>query len=220
MTAKLKSKLEEAREALAKALTASHAGGKQLAKLERDRASISSQVEQLEAASERDLGDSDAVARLSTLREQQRLFDKKIAKIASEQERDLGKCERDLGETEHAATELLIECGRPILDAISKEARLAFGPFYRDPARLSVAVERNDRIMSLKAYLVNAGTGLVPVNEKGQRLLGILDRLIAGGDIGWTWQTAPAPAAPTPTAPEATPAPKRTAARRAASVLA
>ena len=67
MTPKLKAKLEAARETLAAALAASHAGGKQLAKLERDRDSVALQVEQLEAATEKDPQDADAIARLSTL---------------------------------------------------------------------------------------------------------------------------------------------------------
>jgi hypothetical protein len=146
--------------------------------------------------------DADAVAKLSTLREQLRLFDRKIATLQDDQLRDGDRHGRDLGEAEHATAELLIEYGRPTLEGIYHEARAAFEPFYKDPARLELAMQRNDKAMSLKAYLTNAGAG--PVNERPKRLLSILDRLIAGSDMGWTWQTAPAPAAP---APEATPEP-------------
>ena len=35
-------------------------------------------------------------------------------------------------------------------------------------------MERSDKVMSVKAFLVNAGTGLVPAGSKGERLMGIL----------------------------------------------
>jgi hypothetical protein len=189
MTTKLKTELETAREALAAALAGSTAGDEQLAKLERDRANIVSQIEKLESQTERAPEDSDAVARLSTLREQQRLFDKKIAKLQDEH-RYNETPRRTLDEATEAAGGLLIQSAQPELDKLLSEARVAFTPFYRDPTRLRLAIERNDRILSLKAHLINAGPG--PVNEKPARLLLLLDGLIAGNGLGWTWQPSPA----------------------------
>ena len=193
MTTKLKEKLASAREILSTALVASHAGEKQLAALERDRAGVVSEVEQLEAATEANPNDESGIARLATLRERLRLLEKKFARLQTEQLRD--ETPRiALDEARQAAADLLIQSARSELDGLLREARAAFLPFYRDPARLQLAVERNDRVLSLKAYLVNAGAG--PVDEKPKRLLLLLDRLIAGLDTGWTWQPSPAPAPP------------------------
>src|ERR1035437_10192721 len=69
MTTKLKSQLEAAREALAAALSASHAGDQQLAKLERARAGGAAEIEQLEGGTEANPDNEDGIARLQTLRE-------------------------------------------------------------------------------------------------------------------------------------------------------
>jgi hypothetical protein len=220
MSKTLLEKLKAARAALALALGELNKGGTHLATLERDRNSIASQVEQLEAATEKSPDDADAVARLSTLRDQQRLYDRKIAKVQSEQFRDMDQCQRELGNAADAANELVTQCAQPLLDGILSEARTALAPFYADPARLELVVQRNEKLLSLKAYLGNAGSGgALPMNEKPQRLIRIIDRLITGGPLPWTWQGLAAPAAPEPTpAPPAPAAPARTARRQ--SVLA
>src|ERR1017187_2237984 len=88
MTTKLKEKLASAREILSTALVASHAGEKQLAALERDRAGVVSEVDQLEAATEANPDDEGGIARLAILRERLRLLDKKFARLQTEQLRD------------------------------------------------------------------------------------------------------------------------------------
>ena len=188
MTPKLK-ELEAARDALATALSASTAGNRELVQVERDRASVMAQLEKLEAQTERDPDDESAVGRLATLREQHRLFDRKIAKLQERQLRDESPA-RLLDNATQSAASLLIESTRPELNKLLDDARTALAPFYRDPFRLRMAVEGNDRVLSLKAFLVNAGVGLP--NEKPKRLLSLLDGLIAGSGLGWTWQLATA----------------------------
>lgn len=190
MNAKRILQLTAAREALAKAITKLTVGDEQLTKLERDRASVVSQIEQLETAVERSPEDSDGIAHLAVLREQRILFDRKLAKLQVGQRYDESP-QRALDEAAEVAGGLLIQSAQPELDRLLSEARAAFTPFYRDPTRLKLAVERNDKILSLKAHLTNGGSG--PVNEKPKRLLAILDRLRTGADCGWTWQPAPAP---------------------------
>ena len=184
MTTKLKEKLASARETLSTALVASHAGDKQLAALERDRASVATQVEQLEAATEEDPTDETAIARLSTLREQQRLFDKKIAKLQTEQLRDESP-RIALAEALSDAVRLLIEAGKPTLDRLTEQATGALAPYYQPGARLELAAQRCDAVLSLRAFLVNAGRG--PDDQKPERALSLLDALIAGESLPWSW---------------------------------
>lgn len=195
MTAKLKERLETARKALASALAASSAGDKQLAKLERDRASVAAQLEKLEAATERDPEDDSAIARLATLREQRRLYDKRIAKLTADTFQD----ERPriaLAEAVRAAMSAAVEWGQPSVNSMASEAAEAFRPFYREQAQLELAAAHCAKVQSFKAWIANAGAG--PVNEKPKRLLCLLDRILATGDCGWTWQELPA--RPTPAA--------------------
>jgi hypothetical protein len=215
MIPKLKEKLEAARETLSTALVASHAGDKQVGQLNRSRAGVVTEIEQLEAATEANPDDEGGIARLATLRERLRLLDKKFARLQTEQLRDESP-RIALDEAMQAAADLLIQSARPELDGLLREARAAFLPFYRDPARLQLAVERNDRVLSLKAYLVNAGVGLA--SEKPKRLLSIIDRLVAGSDCGWTWQPSPATAVPAQ-APQATPAAARRTAQKLQSAM-
>jgi hypothetical protein len=206
MTAKLKSQLEAARATLATALTASHAGDKQLAKLERDRVSIASQLEQLEAQAEQDPTDETSVTRLGTLREQQRLLSKKLATLQGERQRSVTDATRtELGNALSAAMNALIEWARPTLHTIATEATEAFRPFYRDETALELTVARCDKLLSFKAFIANVGDG--PAHEKSKRALAILDALIAGNDCGWIWHGLDTPAAESPSeqAPEPTP---------------
>ena len=192
MTSKLKEKLEAAREALAAALAASHAGDKQLAALERDRASVATQVEQLEAATEEDPTDETAIARLSTLREQQRLFDKKIAKRQTEQLHTGNKQRVELGDALSDGVQAIIEAGRPTVERLTKQAMAAFGPYYQPGAKLELSAQRCDAVLSLRAFLVNAGRG--PDDKKPERALSLLDALIAGEPLPWAWPASvPAP---------------------------
>src|ERR1017187_1279003 len=124
MATKLKEKLASARETLSTALVASHAGDKQLAKLEQARTGVAAEIENLEVSTEANPTGEAAIARLSTLREQQRLFDKKIAKLQTEQLRD--ETPRvALAEALSDAVRLLIEAGKPTLNHLTEQATAA-----------------------------------------------------------------------------------------------
>jgi hypothetical protein len=193
-------KLKAAKEALAGALAASTSGPKALAKLEGDRAAILGEIERLEEKATRNPSDEASITRLQLLRDQRTRFDSKIASVQNGQARDGDGHQRDLGEATHAAGELVIQSARPLLDHLIANATQAFTPYYRDENRLRLTVDRCDAVMSLKAFLANAGAGSVPVNGKPQRILTILDGLISGEPLPWKWQGLP-PEAPTPAAP-------------------
>ena len=188
MTPKLKEKLEAARKALAEALTASHAGDKALARLQSKRASVATEVEHLEAATERDPEHETAIARLATLREQQELLDNKLfrlqrALVLDEQPR------LALEAAQRTAEELFMQATRPELDRLIEQATAALAPFYQQGATLELAVARCDAVRSLKAFLVNAG--VCGAAGKPQRLLSLLDLLIDGEGCGWAWKGLP-----------------------------
>lgn len=224
MTPKLKSKLEEARETLARALAASTSGHKALAKLEADRDSVASRISQLETATERAPEDADGVAKLSTLREQQKLFDRKIALVQNEQQRGANGHERDLGEATYTAERLIIEAEQPQLKALTAQVTEALAPFFKDESKLEFSVMRTEMLQSFRGFLGNLAPG--PLHEKPQRALVILDKILADGDCGWSWHTAPTRAAtPSPATPATPPPPAPAAAtsrtaRRAQAVLA
>ena len=183
MTTKLKGKLESARATLVTALAASHAGDKHLAKAERDRDGVVSQLAKLEAQAERDPTDETAIARLSTLREQQRLFDKKIATLQTDQLHTGDKQRVELADALSDAVRLLIEAGQPTLARLTEQATAALTPFYQPGTRLELAAQRCDAVLSLRAFLVNCGHGAEL--DKPTRALRILDVLIAGAPLPW-----------------------------------
>jgi hypothetical protein len=193
MSKSLLEKLRLARETLAKALSASRTGAKQLSKLEADRDGIVSMVEQLEAATEKSPDDADGVARLGTLREQLRLFDRKIASVQNEQARDVDRHGRDLGEATYAAERLIIEAEQPRLKAMTAQVTEALAPFFKDESKLEFSVMRTEMLQSFRGFLGNLAPG--PLHEKPQRALVILDKLLTDGDCGWSWHTAAARAA-------------------------
>jgi hypothetical protein len=193
MNAKLKTKLETARVELAATLGACQKRDKELTKLVQNRASVGSQVEQLEAQTEKNPLDEVAIGRLSVLREQQRLFDRKVAKLEKERLLD-GDAERTrMGNALNAALEAIVEAGQPALDRLTAQATSAFAPFYQQ-AKLESVVSRCDAALSLKAFLANCGPG--PVLEKPARALALLDTLLAGQPLPWEWPgLSPAPTA-------------------------
>jgi hypothetical protein len=191
MTPKLKSQLKSAREALAAALAASHAGEQQLAKAEQDRTGVATEIEQLEVATEANPDDEGGIARLAILRERLRLLDKKFARLQTEQLRDESP-RIALAEALSDAVRLLIEAGKPTLDRLTEQATGALAPYYQPGARLELAAQRCDAVLSLRAFLVNAGRG--PDDKKPERALSLLDALIAGEPLPWAWPASvPAP---------------------------
>jgi hypothetical protein len=184
MTTKLKEKLASARETLSTALVASHAGDKQLAKLEQARTGVAAEIENLEVSTEANPTGEAAIARLSTLREQQRLFDKKIAKLQTEQLHDESP-RIALAEALSDAVRLLIEAGKPTLDRLTEQATAALAPYYRPGAKLELAAQRCDAVLSLRAFLVNCGHGAEL--DKPTGALRLLDTLLAGEPLPWSW---------------------------------
>jgi len=193
MNAKLKTKLETARETLATALAACQKRDKELTKLVQNRAGVGSQVEELAAQTEKNPLDEAAIARLSTLREQVRVMDKKIAKLQTERLLDGDRERAQLADALNAALEAIVEAGQPALDRLTAQATSAFAPFYQQ-AKLESVVSRCDAALSLKAFLANCGPG--PVLEKPALALALLDTLLAGQPLPWEWPgLSPAPTA-------------------------
>jgi hypothetical protein len=228
MSKTLLERMTAAREALATALAASSAGGTQVAELEQSRASIASQLGQSEAQAERDPTDETTVTRLGTLREQQRLIDRKIAQLQAAQLHGEDSQRIALSEALHAAMETIVEAAKPTLHRVTEWATAAIAPFYAPGAKLELAVQRSDALLSLKAFVANCGHA-GPEQMKPERALRLLDALIGGSPLPWTWpglnlapeqQTPPQAAQPTPAATTvtATAQPKQRGGARQAQV--
>jgi len=195
MNAKLKTKLETARVELAATLGACQKRDKELTKLVQNRAGVGSQVEELAAQTEKNPLDEAAIARLSTLREQVRVMDKKIAKLQTERLLDGDRERAQLADALNAALRAVTEAGQPTLDRLIAQATAALAPFYQPGKKLESVVARCDAVLSLKAFLTNCGRP-GPEFEKPARALALLDVLLAGQPLPWSWPgLSPAPAA-------------------------
>jgi hypothetical protein len=195
MSPKLKAKLVAAEATLAGALAALASGRKQFAKLEGDRASVVAELDQCEARAESNPGDGPAIARLQTLKEQLTRFDAKISKVETEYRRTENTHNIALSEALSTAMDGIVEWSRAPLHEISTEAMDAFRPYFRDQIKLELAVKRCDKIRSFESFIITAGRG--PDDKKPERVINLLDGIIAGKPLPWTWPewraSAPAP---------------------------